>query len=136
MILGFKKQFVSKILDGTKKHTIREDATNRWKEGRLIDMATGVRTKQYNKFTEQICIGTQKIEFKWKTNNKGLVSESRGVLVFIDGINVTNHSFQDTDKMVVEVLAKNDGFDNLTDFFDWFSEDFTGKIIHWTDLIY
>jgi hypothetical protein len=128
MVLGFKNQFVSKILDGTKKHTIREDATNRWKEGRLIDMATGVRTKQYNKFTEQICIGTQKIEFKWQTNNS--------VMVFIDGVNVTNHSFQDTDKMVIEVLAKNDGFDNLTDFFAWFSEDFTGKLIHWTDLIY
>jgi hypothetical protein len=135
MILPFKHQFVPKILDGTKKHTIREDKHNRWKEGRLIDMATGVRTKNYNKFTEQICTGTQKIEIIWREAKPDRL-EGRSAMVFIDGINVTNHWFQDTDEMIVEVLAKNDGFDNLTDFFAWFSEDFTGKLIHWTDLRY
>lgn len=38
--------------------------------------------------------------------------------------------------MVVEVLAKNDGFSGVKEFFEWFSEDFKGKIIHWTDLKY
>jgi len=135
MVIGFKKKFVPKILDGTKKHTIREDATNRWKEGRVMDMATGVRTKQYNKFTEQICLGIQKIEFKWHTENKGLVNESRGVRVFIDGRNINGEWFNE-DEMLIDVLARNDGFDNRVDFFTWFSEDFTGKLIHWTDLRY
>jgi hypothetical protein len=35
-----------------------------------------------------------------------------------------------------EVIARKDGFDTLEDFLDWFSEDFTGKLIHWTDLKY
>lgn len=135
MVIGFKKQFVPKILDGSKKHTIREDATNRWKVGRVMDMATGVRTKQYNKFTEQICLGIQKIEFIWHTENKGLANECRGVKVFIDGRNINDEWFNE-DEMLIDVLARNDGFDNRVDFFTWFSENFTGKILHWTYLRY
>ncbi len=136
MILGFKNHFVPKILDGSKIHTIREDKNNRWKKGRIIDMATGVRTKKYNKFTEQFCISTQMIEIKWTTHNKGLVSENKSVQVLIDNQNITNKHFKDTDEMVVELLAKNDGFENVADFFAWFSKDFKGKIIHWTELNY
>ena len=33
-------------------------------------------------------------------------------------------------------LARNDGFDSIQAFFEWFKEDFEGKIIHWTDLRY
>jgi hypothetical protein len=136
MVIGFKEQFVEPILDGKKIHTIREDATNRWVKGRVMHMATGVRTKKYNQFNEEICNGTQKFEIKWSKNNKGLVSENRGVQVFIDGVNVTNHTFGVFDEMLVEVLARNDGFATVKDFFEWFSEDYTGKIIHWTELRY
>jgi len=52
MVLGFKPQFVPKILDGTKIHTLRKDATQRWKPGRSIQFATGVRTKNYKTFRE------------------------------------------------------------------------------------
>lgn len=140
MILGFKKQFVPKVLDGTKPHTIREDGHDRWKAGRIIHFATGVRTKFYNKFKEDTCKGTQKIEFKWHTENEGLANECRGVRVFIDGRNINNEWFNNNetlvDEMLIDVLARNDGFDNRVDFFAWFSENFTGKIIHWTDLRY
>jgi hypothetical protein len=37
---------------------------------------------------------------------------------------------------MLEVIARHDGFDSVNDFLDWFSEDFTGKLIHWTDLKY
>jgi hypothetical protein len=136
MVIGFKEQFVEPILNGTKIHTIREDATNRWVKCRVMHMETGVRTKNYNQFNEEICNGTQKFEIKWSKNNKGLVSENRGVQVFIDGVNVTNHTFGVFDEMLVEVLARNDGFATVKDFFEWFSEDYTGKIIHWTELRY
>lgn len=136
MVIAFKEQFVEPILDDLKNHTIREDATNRWKVGMTMHMATGVRTKKYKQFAEKVCTGIQKIEFKWATINKGLVNEGRSVKVFIDDRNVTNEWFEDTNEMIVEVLAKNDGFNNLVDFFGWFSEDFTGKLIHWTDLKY
>lgn len=48
MILGFKPQFVQPIIDRTKIHTIREDKHNRWVPGKVIHMATGVRTKSYS----------------------------------------------------------------------------------------
>lgn len=38
------------------------------------------------------------------------------------------------DKMLQ--LAQNDGFDTIEEFFEYFNEDFTGKIIHWTGLRY
>jgi hypothetical protein len=136
MVIGFKEQFVEPILDGTKLHTMREDTHNRWDKGRVMHMATGVRTTNYNQFNEEICNGTQKVEIKWSTHNKNWVSEYRGVQVFIDGVNVTNHTFGVFDEMLVEVLARNDGFATVKDFFEWFSEDYTGKIIHWTELRY
>jgi hypothetical protein len=36
----------------------------------------------------------------------------------------------------LKILSVNDGFDSVDDFFEWFNEDFAGKIIHWTDLKY
>lgn len=136
MVIGFKEQFVEPILDDLKNHTIREDATNRWKVGMTMHMATGVRTKKYKQFAEKICTGIQKIEIKWKNPPPDYSHLGRSVKVFIDDINVSDKWFEDTDEMIVEVLAKNDGFNDLVDFFGWFSEDFTGKLIHWTDLKY
>ena len=62
MILGFNKRFPQPIHDKIKIHTIREDKHNRWKAGRIIHMATGVRTKHYYCFNQEICTGTQIIE--------------------------------------------------------------------------
>jgi len=62
MVLGFEQQFVEPILSGTKIHTIREDKHNRWKPGRSIQMATGVRTKNYNQFNEDECVSVQEIK--------------------------------------------------------------------------
>lgn len=40
------------------------------------------------------------------------------------------------DDFGVGMLARNDGFDSVDEFFEWFSEDFDGWIIHWTELRY
>lgn len=120
MVIGFKKQFVRPIMAGTKKHTIREDKTNRWKAAMGIHMAVGVRTKNYYNFLWQQCISVQpiiikrfnEVEFNVKIGERWL------------------------DSMEIEQLAINDGFDCLEDFMDWFNKDFTGKIIHWTNLKY
>lgn len=130
MVVGFNKQFVPKILDGTKEHTIREDAKNRWKVGMKMHMATGVRTKGYNQFAEKTCIGIQNIEIKWHNPPANQSHLGRSVQVFIDGNNIS-HDFKILDKLV-----KKDGFNDRVEFFTWFSKDFTGKIIHWTKLKY
>src|SRR6185437_1705040 len=62
MIIGFKKQFVEPILQGTKVHTIREDKANRWKAGMVMHMYTGGRfSKEYRQFAEKQCISVQDI---------------------------------------------------------------------------
>ena len=115
MILSFKPQFVDKILDGIKIHTIREDPLGRWKSGKLIHFATGVRTKKYHCFKKGICIGTQKIKIHCGD-------------VYVDG--------ELLELSVIEAISSNDGFYSIYDFNLWFEEDFEGVIVHWTNFKY
>ncbi|MGB5818842.1 MAG: hypothetical protein WBG90_05105 [Saonia sp.] len=106
-----------------KLHTIREDKSDRWKVGRNIHFYINSRKPNMFLFAPVIpCISVQKIKIihsgeKW-----------RPPWVLIDGIIQLAYE--------VETLAKNDGFDSLQDFFSYFNTDFTGKIIHWTNLKY
>ena len=119
MVIGFKPQFVPKILDGTKKHTVRVDAKNRYEIGKTLHMATGVRTKNYNCFKVLRITGIQKI------------SIYKNHFVYIDGKLLNT--------IETNLFAENDGFNGEKDFFEWFSNAgnlFEGKVIHWTDLMY
>lgn len=126
MILPFKPQFQEPIITGTKIHTIRIDAHQRWYKGRVIQMATGVRTKNYNCFKEAICTGTQRIFMTYAYND-------------IIEISIDDKYIYDR-----ESLAKADGFESYKEFFDWFyplimknkDQCFSGRIIHWTDFRY
>lgn len=119
MILGYKlDQFEEKIEDGTKIHTIRGDAHNRWKIGMLIQHARNVRTKKYRCFKEGQCMSLQSIEILY--HNKDVAT------VFIDGKVFKN----------IGQLAAQDGFHSVDEFWQWFNKDFTGKIIHFTDFKY
>ena len=122
MILSFKPQFVDKILDGTKIHTIREDPVGRWEPGKLIHFATGVRTKKYHCFKKGICIGTQKIKIHYGNMPKHYPD------IYADNVLLSLN-------MVVK-LALNDGFNTAYDFDEWFSKDFEGVIVHWTNFKY
>jgi hypothetical protein len=128
MILAFKPQFVQPILDGSKIHTIRIDFHDRWKEERAIQMATGVRTKDYKCFKEAVCSGVQYITMNALENNR--------LEVWIEG--------KELDFFLIDILARNDGFDGVLEFEKWFypivndtpyyTQNF--KIIHWTDKRY
>ncbi|HAH52556.1 MAG TPA: hypothetical protein DCL80_15385 [Balneola sp.] len=120
MILSFKPQFVDPILNGTKIHTIREDSTDRWKAGNSIQCATGVRSKNYNCFLESECVSVQSFEIKYY--------DKKTFDVFVDGKSIPLRDFKS--------LYLNDGFRTYSEFLEWFSSDFKGKIIHWTDFRY
>jgi len=122
MVIGFNPRFKEPILKKTKKHTLREDPHSRWKQGIKMHMATGVRTKNYNQFNEDVCKSTQKIEI---IRTSDYLNET---IVKVDGRKLTEPEIQQ--------LAWNDGFDNLVSFWLWFYKGFIGKIIHWTDLKY
>lgn len=128
MIVGFKDRFAYLIECGVKKHTIREDKTDRLSGGATLHLSTGVRTKNYRCFKKMLCTGTQRIIIRY--NNDGYHDDYsyQNVIVWIDGREL---SYREMDE-----LAKNDGFENQNDFFKWFKSDFRGKIIHWTKLRY
>lgn len=133
MILGFKRQFPEKILIGEKIHTIRADIHNRWKEGRMIQFAIGVRTKQFQIFMLDVCTGTQKIEIKYNPGG--------GVNVFIDDElfhyqTSWGLAWSPETKSKMDDLARSDGFNSISEFFQWFNKDFEGKLIHWTNKRY
>lgn len=129
MILPFRPQFVEPILKGIKIHTIREDRHRRWKPGRSIQSATGVRTKNYHCFFHTECRSVQSIFMTYAFNDV--------IEITIDGRYISSFSEK-------EALAKNDGFANYQEFFNWFypiieghpDKHYSGRIIHWTDCRY
>lgn len=121
MILSFNPQFIESILQGSKIHTIREDKTNRWGAGRIIQAATGVRTKYYKQFFTSECKDIQEV---------CILIEHKNVIIY-DGRDQTYLCPES-----IERLAKNDGFKTVEDFWQWFDKPFKGKIIHWTNFKY
>ena len=121
MILSFKKQFAEPILNGSKIHTIRHDSKNRWKEGNKIHFATDVRTKNQVQFHESTCVSIQEVVIYY-------APLSRFPVVIIDGRKLNSCE--------CSAFASLDGFESFAKFTEWFSEDFEGKIIHWTNKKY
>lgn len=133
MVLGFKTGnkgvptlFKEKVLAGEKIHSLRKG--NRWKAGMAIQMATGVRTKQYNAFNLNradlwICTGVQHISFK---KDECVL----GFEVYVDGKRLSGRKLQE--------LIQNDGFKTMLDFYAWFKDekDWPDQIVHWTDFRY
>lgn len=115
----FGESWGSKIGLLPKIHTIRLDNSNRWKEGNKIHFVINNRTANRFQFAPILqCVSTQNIEIIHKKNP----------IVKIDSRELNIYELQR--------LLSNDGFDSLEDFFKYFKEDFEGKIIHWTGLIY
>ncbi len=105
-----------------KLHTIRRDSKDRWKVGNKIHFVINNRTPQRLQFAPVVEVKSiQKIEIKHSV--KGF---DKMVEIIIDGKKISTGE--------TGILAKNDGFDSLQDFFNYFDKDFTGKIIHWTNL--
>lgn len=127
MVIGFNSQFKDKILSGIKIHTIRDDVNDRWNKGRTMQMATVVRTKNYNCFKEDVCTGYQRMF---------LFPEIREIEIY------TDYGWVRLLPEDHKQFAKNDGFDSVDSFWEWFLKDANGKhrldkkLIHWTKFRY
>lgn len=116
----FNRPILVSVIENPKIHTIREDKSNRWKTGSKIHFVIKNRTPDRFQFAPVIpCISTQRIEIK-------PTFKQVSILLPYDHL-------MDLSKEEISELAINDGFECVEDFWDYFSEDFTGKIIHWTD---
>lgn len=125
-----------------KLHTIRQDPHDRWKPGANIHFVINNRTKDRFQFAPIIQVKSiQRLEIRYTKSSLGnpLVyvgiesKKNNGYMLCFDTYNPERKesSFGHIDK-----LASNDGFDSIEDFFKFFNTDFTGKIIHWTPLLY
>ncbi|MDO3641955.1 hypothetical protein [Mucilaginibacter sp. L3T2-6] len=111
-----------------KGHTIRRDEHNRWRAGMDIHPVINNRTRNRFQFAPVIkCVRVQDYRIGYFPE-ENYPCPLNNIHVYIDG-NVLSDA-------AVKQLAINDGFDTVADFFAYFNTDFTGKIIHWTDLKY
>jgi hypothetical protein len=126
--------FIRKVVDvKPKKHTLRRDTANRWKAGTKIHPVIHNRTPNRFQFAPIIpCVSTQKIEIKHFADAiEVVIADEKCFTAHHIGLHkMVEYDFE------LEVLAKNDGFNSIEDFFKYFKEDFVGKIIHWTNLKY
>ena len=138
MIVGFLPRFVQPIQDGTKIHTFRLDAGNRFgNEGkpRLLHCATGVRTKHYNCFAIKEYSGSQRCEISY--DFVGYVGEREG---YHQWCVCVNYRLLQPDQ--AEAFARNDGFESLNHLITCLcemhgkQERYIGKLIHWTPFRY
>ena len=129
--------FEEKILGGTKIHTLRQ--SDRIKVGMKLQMTVGSRYKP-RVFAEKVCVSTQlaKIILKY--------DPAIGLFGLDIYVTYTTKSDAYLNPEELQVFVKNDGFDTLEHFVDWFFpnrnavEGFnkmeTLNVIHWTDLKY
>ena len=115
--LNFKKQFAPKVESGEKRQTIRAIRKTPFKEGDILYLYTGMRTRSCRKLGEAKALEVQSIAIIQSIEN-----------VLIDEIAL--------DKEEIIELAKSDGFDSSYDFFGFFAETykeeiFEGQIIKW-----
>ncbi len=101
-----------------KIHTIRQDPKNRWKAGNKIHFQVNPYRPSMFQFAPVLEVfSTQKIKIL-----------PRFETVWVDGGFIL-------DEQIAE-LAINDGFDSIDDFWEYFNDEFEGKIIHWTNYKY
>ncbi|HAO08182.1 MAG TPA: hypothetical protein DCQ50_14630 [Chryseobacterium sp.] len=129
-----KIKFDNSIDHRPKIHTIREDKANRWKPGVMIDFFINTRKPDMFRFAPKIQVASiQSIEIKFISiwNSNSLYAQP---CVKIDGKIIYDVAKNGKEDMLK--LAQNDGFESIDAFFSYFNKDFTGKIIHWTNLKY
>lgn len=129
MILSFKPQFIQKILDGTKLHTLRT-GKRRWKVGDTIHFATGVRTKNYQEFKRGTVIRVADVsickpiygDLSVSIDGKTLTSRKTNIFLIRDGF--------------YNAFA-NKCFPNYSEFYDFFRDKikdgktYNAKVIFW-----
>lgn len=115
-----------------KLHTIREDKNDRWQVGTKIDFFINVRQKDMFRFAPVLpVVSIQKVEIIYFPITIPRIDVP---ILKVDGKLIYDAAGINKKEMLE--FAQNDGFDTIEDFFNYFDKDYTGKIIHWTDLKY
>lgn len=105
-------------------HSITKDTLKRWSAGTPIHFQISIPIRTILQFAPvKKTVSVQRIEIRWTDPDGWKLPEPN---IYIDGT-----WFFDYD-----TLVKNEGFPSVGSFFKYHNKDFTGKIIHWTNLKY
>ncbi len=117
--------YPEKVADGSKTCSIRNKRKRgEFRVGKPIYHFSGMRTKQCKRILDSVCTEVKEIDITyWK--------DTGAYVVFIGGYSL---SHEDAEK-----LAKNDGFESVQAFVDYFTlgkrkrlrKDFKGNLIRW-----
>lgn len=118
--LNFKARWADKVESGEKPHTIRALRKRPFKVGDRVYLYTGMRTRTCRKLGESDCIRVEPIK---------IGQTACEPLGFVEIGKVRLFAAQ------IMALARNDGFEALDEFFDFFVPNggvFEGQFIEWT----
>lgn len=118
-----QKQFVGKILDGSKPHTIRRRRKNPTKVGDVLYLYTGSRTKSAFKFAEAVCTKIEPVI---------IYPFSSRFKIYDD----TFKSYIEMTKDFIARLAKRDGFKSSNDFFEFFRKTYKQDVLDDFEIIW
>jgi hypothetical protein len=112
----------SEFLD-PKLHTIRRDIDNLWTAGMDIQLVVNINSADEFQFAPTLkCQSVQRIEIDYSN----LLYDGPAVFIDYELLNVDE----------LEKLSRNDGFATIADFFSYFNEAFTGKLVNWSPVKY
>lgn len=117
-----EKNTTPETQDKTKIHTLRKDKGNRWSKGTKIHFSLWNRTPRQICFGVLPCTGTQRVV---------VVPEAKEITLIDPSEKFGMRQIED-----IEQFAKNDGFDSVEDFWEYFDKPEAYTIIHWTDFKY
>lgn len=123
MLLTYSNnRFPPLIKADIKIHTIREDNHNRWKPGMEI------HHWMHNPRNRS------KSPYPFLPDTHRLISKQEiGIEPTIKMVRIEGRFLNDKE---IDELAYNDGLDNRRVFFKWFTQSFSGYILHWTNKKY
>lgn len=104
---NFQKQFVPKILDRSKPHTIRRRRKRPTRRGDTLSLYVGLRTRQCELIAMSDCVKVEPI-----------IIQISGCRIFM-GSEALDQNELKWDQ--VKELVHRDGFSNVIDFFDFFT---------------
>lgn len=132
------KGFPEKIKSGVKKHTFRRDPKRRWKVGMTVHHWWNNprnRPKNQPKNRNPHEIQQDEVTFVWHTWIFVLES-TQELMIYLENEDV----LLKLTKEQVLIVAKNDGFESVGEFQDFFvpkpGDTWVGRLICWTDLDY
>lgn len=129
LLIGSGFPDYGQMMINSKDHTIREDRHNRWKACMDIHFVINNRSPKRFQFAPVVkCVLVQEIKIDY------YLGPDIDPQIFIAG--KIFYSERIGVDFGLRDLAVNDGFDGISSFLDYFDRNFTGKIIHWTNLKY